>query len=111
MVRDIRIRIALLLLACANVVGCGTYVQRHLDQGDVYFRQQKYREAIDEYQKAHRIKSDNPRANRQLGLAYFHLGDAAYAYRFLSKAESVQAGGREIRIDVEQVALDGNATG
>jgi tetratricopeptide (TPR) repeat protein len=101
------IRIAVLFLACSSLAGCGKYVQRHIDQGDVYFKAQKYPEAIAEYEKARRIDSDNPRANRQLGLAYLQLRDPGNAVRFLSKAESLLPADQEIRIKLGQLYVVG----
>src|SRR5438067_12855949 len=80
-------QVARLILLCAVVTGCGGYVQRHADRGDVYFKDQKYREAVAEYGKAIRFSADNPRILRQLGLAHLHLGEAQDAFPYLTKSE------------------------
>jgi tetratricopeptide (TPR) repeat protein len=111
MARNFVIRFILVLLVAASAGGCGTYVQRHLDQGDRYYKENKYREAIVEYEKARRISLDNARAHRQLGLSYFQLGEIAKAYQFLLKAESLLPADPDVRLKLAQVYLIGGRPG
>ena len=60
---------------------------RHLDWGDRYFKQEKYREAVIEYQNALRIDPRSAHAARQTGLAHFNLGELGQAYRYLLGAQ------------------------
>src|SRR5947209_4645492 len=91
-------RVGLLILICAVSGGCGSYVRRHADQGDRYFKDRKYREAVAEYVKATRFSADDPHLIAQLGLAHFNLGEPQDAFTYLTKAESLKPGDPVVRL-------------
>lgn len=80
---------------------------RYLERGDRYFKTEKFREAVLEYRNALRIESNNAHASRQLGLAYYQLGELAQAYRYLLKAQEQEPGNPEIRVKLAQLYLVG----
>lgn len=94
---------ALLILICAVSSGCSSYVRRHADQGDLYFKDRKYREAVAEYGKAIRFSADNPHILRQLGLAHFNLGEPQNAFTYLTKSELLEPGDPEVRISLGKI--------
>jgi tetratricopeptide (TPR) repeat protein len=85
--------------------GCDSYVRRHADQGDLYFKDRKYREAVAEYVKAIRFSGDNPHIVRQLGLAHFNLGEPRDAFTYLTKSELLKPGDPEVRISLGKIYL------
>ena len=96
-------RVALLILMCAMSNGCDSYVRRHADQGDLYFKDRKYREAVAEYVKAIRFSADDPHILRQLGLAHFNLGEPRDAFTYLTKSELLKPGDSEVRISLGRI--------
>ena len=98
-------RVLLLILMCGASSGCDSYVRRHVDQGDVHFKDRKYREAVAEYVKAVRFSSDDPHILRQLGLAHFNLGEPDDAFAYLSKAAALNPGDPEVRIGLGKIYL------
>ena len=98
-------RVALLILMCAMSSGCDSYVRRHADQGDLYFKDRKYREAVAEYVKAIRFSADDPHILRQLGLAHFNLGEPRDAFTYLTKSELLKPGDPEVRISLGKIYL------
>jgi tetratricopeptide (TPR) repeat protein len=85
--------------------GCDSYVRRHADQGDVYFKDRKYREAVAEYDKAIRFSPDDPHIVRQLGLAHFSLGEPEDAFAYLTKSELLKPGDPEVSISLGKIYL------
>src|SRR5712692_2013053 len=81
--------IALLLSVLVVMTGCSKSPEakktQHLERGDKYFAQAQFREAIIEYANVLRIDAKNARAYRQIGLAYYELGELAQALPFLVK--------------------------
>jgi tetratricopeptide (TPR) repeat protein len=73
-------------------------VERHLDRGDKFLKEQKYAAAADEYRKAGRLNPDNEHVIRGLGLAYLKLGLLDKAFPFLSKIEAMQPDALDVRI-------------
>jgi len=90
---------------CAMAGGCDSYVRRHTDQGDLYFKDRKYREAVAEYGKAIRFSADNPHLVSQLGLAHFNLGEPRDAFTYLTKSELLEPGDPEVRISLGKIYL------
>jgi tetratricopeptide (TPR) repeat protein len=85
--------------------GCDSYVRRHADQGDLLFKDRKYREAVAEYVKAIRFSADDPHILRQLGLAHFNLGEPRDAFTYLTKSEVLKPGDPEVRISLGRIYL------
>src|SRR6266446_1215460 len=81
--------IALLLSVLVVMTGCSKSPEakktQHLERGDQYFAKAQFREAIIEYANVLRIDAKNARAYRQIGLAYYELGELAQALPFLVK--------------------------
>jgi tetratricopeptide (TPR) repeat protein len=86
-------------------MGCGRYVARHAESGDRYFKQQQFREAISEYEKAARFDANNEHLVRQLGLSSYQLGNIKDAYTYLSKAELLNPSDWEVKLVVGQLYL------
>ena len=80
---------------------------RHLDRGDRYFKQEKYREAVIEYQNALRIDPRSAHAARQTGLAHFNLGELGQAYRYLLSAQELDPANAEVRLKLGAILLLG----
>ena len=97
----------LLLLA----VGCSRSPEakkaRYLERGDRYFAKEQYREAALEYRNALRIESTNTQATRQLGLAYYQLGELGQAFRYFLKTLEVEPDNLEVRLKLGQIYLMG----
>ncbi len=89
MCRAARAWIALLLSVLVVMSGCSKSPEakktQHLERGDQYFAKAQFREAIIEYANVLRIDAKNARAYRQIGLAYYELGELAQALPFLVK--------------------------
>ena len=100
-----------LVLAVAGASRCGSYVRRHLEKGDSYFEQRKYRDALAEYVRAIRLDSDNPRGIRQLGLAHYQLGEFQEAYIYLSKAVILRPTDDEVRVKLGSIYVLGRRFG
>ena len=90
-VRLLRGATLLLLVVLALAAGCSRSPEarkaRHLERGDRYVKEEKYRDAIIEYRNVLRIEAANAQAMRQLGLAHFQLGEMGQAFRFLLRAQ------------------------
>ena len=95
--------VLLLLGACARSPEARK--ARHLDRGDGYFKQQKYREAVLEYTNALRIETGNRRGIRQLGLAHYELGDLKDAFRYLQKAQELDPADVDVRLKLGHIYL------
>jgi tetratricopeptide (TPR) repeat protein len=99
------------LLLCALVLAgaCARSPEarkaRHLDRGDRYFLQEKYREAILEYRNALRIEGTDARATRQLGFAHYELGELGEALRYLQQAEKLEPSRTEVHLKLGHIYL------
>jgi tetratricopeptide (TPR) repeat protein len=86
----------LLLVVLALAAGCSRSPEaqeaRHLERGERYFKEEKYRNAIIEYRKVLRVDAANVLATRQLGLAHFQLGEMGQAFRYLLRAQELDPG-------------------
>jgi tetratricopeptide (TPR) repeat protein len=80
---------------------------RYLERGDRYYKQEKYREAVIEYQNALRIEAANPQALRQLGFAHYQLGQLGQAFRFLLKAQELEPDNTTIGLRLATIYLIG----
>lgn len=80
---------------------------RHLERGDQYYSQQRYREAVLEYRNALRIESDNAHAIQRLGLAYYQLGEMGPSFPFLLKTRELVPDDLEARLKLGTMYLAG----
>lgn len=64
--------------------------EAHLQLGNLYSDQQKYAEAIPEYQRALQLNSDLPDAHYRLGQAYVHTGDKDRAQEQLQAYQKIR---------------------
>jgi tetratricopeptide (TPR) repeat protein len=80
---------------------------RHLERGDRYFQQEKYREAVLEYRNVLRIDTGNAKAVRQLGLAHYQLGEMGQAGRYLLRTQELEPENLEARLKLGSVYLLG----
>jgi tetratricopeptide (TPR) repeat protein len=101
----------LLLVVMSLLAGCGRSPEakkaRHLERGDRYFQQEKYREAVLEYRNVVRIDSGNAQAIRQLGLAHYHLGEMGNAGRYLLRIQELEPENLEARLKLGTLYLVG----
>jgi tetratricopeptide (TPR) repeat protein len=97
--------IALVLAGCARTPEAKK--ARHLERGNRYFKQEQYREAILEYRNALRIEQKNPVATRQLGLAYYQLGQVGMAFRFLTAAQELEPDHTDVRLKLATIYVLG----
>jgi len=80
---------------------------RYLERGDRYFKQEQYRDAVIEYRNTLRIDGNNAHAIRQLGFAYYQLGQFGQSFRFLLKAEELEPENTDIPLKLATVYLLG----
>src|SRR3977135_353198 len=90
----------LLLVAVALTAGCSrspeAQTARHLERGERYVKEEKYRDAIIEFRNVLRIEAANAQATRQLGLAHFQLGEMGQAFRYLLRAQELDPDNAEV---------------
>jgi len=93
---------ALLLVGLVLVAGCSRSPEaqkaRHLERGDKFIEREQYREAILEYRNVLKFDPANARAIKQLGLAHYHLGEMAQAFRYLLKTQEFTPDDLDIRL-------------
>jgi tetratricopeptide (TPR) repeat protein len=70
---------------------------RHLERGDKYFAREQDREAIIEYRNVLRLEPAHVQAVRQLGLAYFRLGELGPAASYLQKSQQLDPANLDVR--------------
>jgi Tfp pilus assembly protein PilF len=80
---------------------------RHVERGDAYAAKEQYHEAILEYRNVLRLDGSNARAIRQLGLAYYDLGELTQAYGFLLKSQELDLSDVEVRLKLGAIYLLG----
>jgi|GEM_PF-881875 len=80
---------------------------KHLERGDSYFAEQKFKEAIIEYKNVIQLDGSNAHAFERAGLAYLELGEAANAFAFLSKARDLNPENLEVRLKLGNLYLLG----
>jgi len=99
------------LLVAIMVAGCNRSPAereaRHIQRGDQYYSQQRYREAILEYRNALRIDNANAHAIQRLGLAYYQLGELAPSFPFLLKTKELVPDDMETRMKLGTMYLAG----
>jgi len=110
MSQTLRRRAAMVVLGGGLLaVGCArspeAEVARHLARGDSYVAQTQYQEAIIEFRNVLRIDQGNAQALRQLGLAYYQLGEFAQGYPYLLKARDLRPDDVEVRLDLGTIEL------
>lgn len=77
--------------------------ERHLERGDAYFEEGKYREAVLEYRNVLQIENENAHAIEKAGLALFELGEFGQAFPFLNKASELVPDNLEVRLKLGAV--------
>jgi tetratricopeptide (TPR) repeat protein len=101
----------LILVVMSLIAGCSRSPEakkaRHLERGDRYFQQEKYREAVLEYRNVLRIDSGNAQAIRQLGLAHYQLGEMGNAGRYLLRIQELEPENLEARLKLGSLYLLG----
>src|SRR5213593_4523196 len=101
--------IAVFMTVLVLVAGCSRSPEakkaRHLERGDKYFAREQYREAVIEYANVLRIDGANPRAIRQLALAYYHLGEPAQAFPYLLKSREIEPDNLDVRLKLGTIYL------
>jgi len=109
MMRAPRAWIFLVLAVLALGTGCARSPEarkaRHIERGDKYFAQEHYPEAIIEYQNVLRIDARNVKAIRQVGLAYYQLGEQGGALSYLLKAKELDPGQLEVHLRLGAIEL------
>ncbi len=101
----------LIMVMMALLAGCARSPEakkaRHLERGDRYFQQEKYREAVLEYRNVLRIDTGNAQAIRQLGLAHYQLGEMGQAGRYLLRTQELEPENLEARLKLGTLYLLG----
>jgi tetratricopeptide (TPR) repeat protein len=101
----------LILMVMLLLAGCSRSPEakkaRHLERGDRYFQQEKYREAVLEYRNVLRIDTGNAQAIRQLGLAHYQLGEMGHAGRYLLRTQELEPENLEARLKLGSLYLLG----
>ena len=101
----------LIIVMLSLLAGCARSPEakkaRHLERGDRYFQQEKYREAVLEYRNVLRIDTDNTQAIRQLGLAHYQLGEMGHAGRYLLRTQELEPENLEARLKLGSLYLLG----
>src|SRR5215813_12023662 len=103
--------VALPVICVLIVLGCSRTPEaqkaRHLERGDKYVARKQYREAILEYRNVLRLDPANTRASKELGLAHYHLGEMAQAYRNLLRAEELAPDDLDVRVKLATIYFFG----
>src|SRR5262249_46902320 len=103
--------LSLFLVVLALVAGCSRSPEaqkaRHLERGDRYFKEEKYRDAIIEYRNVLRLEATNGTAIRQLGMAHFQLGEMGQSFRYLLRALEIEPDNAEVRLKLASIYLLG----
>src|SRR5215470_9439187 len=107
MLRIMRISTVFSLTALLALTGCTRSPEaqkaRHLDRGDKYFQREQYREAVIEYGNVLRIDRTNARAEHQLALTYYQLGDFQRAYPYFVKFAETEPDNVDMRIKLARI--------
>lgn len=110
MLRLIRVPLVLITLLCV-ALACSESPEvkkaKHLEKGDQYFSEQKYKEAIIEYRNVIQLDGSNARAFERTGMAFLELHDPVKAFQFLSKARDLNPDNLELRLKVGTLYLLG----
>src|SRR5262245_19641996 len=100
-----------LVLAVWSATGCARSPEaqkaRYLERGDTYAKRAQYREAVIEYHNVLRYEPANPRAIRQLGVAYFQMEQFVQAFRYLLKAQELAPDDLDVRLKLGAIYLGG----
>ena len=103
--------IALLLPILIVMTGCSRSPEakkaQHLDRGDKYFAKAQFREAIIEYTNVVQIDRKNARAYRQIGLAYYQLGELGQAFPYLVKLQELDPEDQDVHLKLGTIYLVG----
>jgi len=97
--------IALVLAGCSRSPEAKK--ARYLERGNRYFKQEQYREAILEYRNVLRIDQKEPAATRQLGLAYYQLGQYGLSFRYLTQAQQLDPENIDVRLKLASIYVLG----
>ena len=81
---------------------------RHLTRAERYFSQEKFREAVIEYQNVLRVDPTNLQAIRQLGLAHFQMGELGPAFRYFLVVEQRDPSDLAVRLKLGRIYLLAN---
>lgn len=93
---------AMLLFACTSNE---TKIARYLEDGDKYYAEAKYKEAIIEYKNVIQLNRANVKALRQLGFAYYTLGEYQNALPYLMKAKESDLDNLDLRLKTAHVLI------
>lgn len=107
-----RIARAVAGIAIITCVGCGAQARkdRHLARAEAYFQRQKFPEAVVEYSNVLRVDHTNSLAIRQLGRAYYALGDGRRAFWFLQRAAETDPSDEDVAFKLGTIYLRGRKT-
>jgi len=82
-----------------------TKIAQYMQNGDKFFAEEKYKEAIIEYKNVIQLNRANAAAFRQLGFSFFKLGDYPNALQVLMKAKEFDPDNLEIRFKATHVLI------
>src|SRR5208283_4542936 len=113
MLRICRSLLSLLLIVLVSVVAvsCSWSPEakkaRYLVNGDKYFSEAKYKEAIIEYRNVLQIDPKNVHATERLGDSHYSIGEMEQAFSFLSKARELDPDNLQVRLKLGAIYLWG----
>ena len=91
----LKIKTSFKIMLPALLILTGSYafageVEDHILSGTKFISDKKMKEALREFQTAVDLESENPEANRLLGLTYTHVGDLDNAAKYSLKAAQLK---------------------
>lgn len=84
--------------------------ERYRASADKYFGERKYQEAVIEYRNVLQLDPGDPHAARQLGFAYFAMGDLAQAFPYLAQSRQFDPENLEVRLKLASILMLGLKT-
>ncbi len=111
MVNSRRFSLLVLILVGMAIAGCAWSPEakkaRATSNGDRYFGEAKYKEAIIEYKNVLQIDGKNAHAFEHLGYSHYLLGEMQQSFRYLSKAKELAPENVQVRLKLGTIYLMG----
>ena len=101
-------RAALLLFPILLTIACSSAESQkkaHLEKGNKFYSEEKYKEAVIEYMSVLQIDAKNVEASRKLALSYYSLEDFGGALRYFSEVRDENPDDLQIRLKLARCWL------